>query len=235
LSLAEPRLEQFGDSALLVTLADAISLDISARVRRLAGALVADPPPGLVSLVPGFATLLIELDPAQAYSEAVEAAVDRALGASDRDVVPHDAPRTRTIPVAYGGDAGPDLDRVAQLAGRTPAEIVAAHTGTELTCHLIGFAPGFPYLGDLPEELAVPRLATPRTSTSPGSVGVAGRLVGIYPRDAPGGWRVIGRTPVRLFDPLREPPTYLAPGDRVRFVEVSHADAGWLPPEPADW
>jgi KipI family sensor histidine kinase inhibitor len=125
--------------------------------------------------------------------------------------------RVRTIPVAYGGTDGPDLADVAALSGLPEEEVIALHLATELRVLFLGFAPGFAYLGDLPEALRVPRLATPRTRTRAGSVAIAGPMSGIYPADLPGGWRVIGRTAITLFDPERDPPAFLAPGDSVRF------------------
>jgi KipI family sensor histidine kinase inhibitor len=117
----------------------------------------------------------------------------------------------------------------------TEAEVVELHAANELTVLFLGFAPGFAYLGDLPEGLRVPRLATPRTTTPPGSVAIAGSMSGIYPAALPGGWHVIGRTPVRLFDPRRDPPAYLAPGDLVRFEPISATDSEARAGDPAHW
>lgn len=196
----------FGESALLVELGGA------ERAQELAAALRADPPAGIVEVVPGLESLLIELDPHTAQVDRVTDAVHRRIavltGTSVRG-------RLHTIPVAYGGD---DLREVAALTGLTEAEVVALHAATELRALFCGFAPGFAYLGDLPPELRVERLATPRTRTPAGSVAIAGSMSGIYPADLPGGWRIIGRTTVELFDPRRDPPALLVPGDRVRFV-----------------
>ena len=120
--------------------------------------------------------------------------------------------RLRAIPVVYGGEEGPDLPDVAALTGLTDAEVVERHSATELRVLFDGFAPGFAYLGELPVELRVARLDTPRTRTPAGSVGIAGPMSGVYPATLPGGWRIIGRTPVTLFDPRRDPPAYLLPG-----------------------
>jgi KipI family sensor histidine kinase inhibitor len=122
--------------------------------------------------------------------------------------------------VVYGGDTGPDLADVAGMAGMTEAEVIELHAAIELEVLFCGFAPGFAYLGAVAPALAVPRLATPRTRVAAGSVGLADGMTGIYPADLPGGWRIIGRTPVRLFDARREPPARLVPGDRVRFVAI---------------
>ena len=121
------------------------------------------------------------------------------------------------IPTLYGGEHGPDIDFVADHAGLSVQEVVSLHSGRDYPVYMLGFSPGFPYLGDMSEKLATPRLETPRTVTPAGSVGIAESQTGIYPLASPGGWRIIGRTPVRMFDPEREPPSALRPGDLVRF------------------
>jgi KipI family sensor histidine kinase inhibitor len=128
------------------------------------------------------------------------------------------------IPVCYGGEFGPDLDEVAELCGLAADEVVALHVGGEYLAYMIGFAPGFPYLGGLPDKLAVPRKAVPRLRVPAGSVGLAGQQTGIYPLASPGGWQIIGRTPIRLFTPERMPPTLLQAGDIVRFRVISHEE-----------
>ena len=124
----------------------------------------------------------------------------------------------------YGGEWGPDLEDVADRLGLSPNDVVARHTGSELTVYMLGFSPGFPYLGDLPDSLALPRRTTPRERVPVGSVAIAERQTGIYSREMPGGWHLLGRTPVALFDEHRDPPSYLAPGDRVRFVAIAAGD-----------
>jgi KipI family sensor histidine kinase inhibitor len=199
----------FGESALLV------ELKSSDHAQALAGALRGDSPAGLVEAVPGLASLLVELDPMVADPGAVATAVERLLG-SLGEAAP-DAGRLHSIPVQYDG---PDLEEVATITGLDASAVVARHASTELRVLFCGFAPGFAYLGDLPPELRVDRLATPRTRTPAGSVAIAGAMSGIYPADLPGGWRVIGRTEVTLFDPRADPPALLLPGDRVRFTRA---------------
>jgi KipI family sensor histidine kinase inhibitor len=143
--------------------------------------------------------------------------------------------RHRRIPVSYGGLDGPDLDETANLAGVSSSELVGFHTDRDQTVLFLGFAPGFAYLGDIAPAISVPRLTTPRTSTRAGSVALAGSYTGIYPASLPGGWRVIGWTPVVLFDPSADPPTYLLPGDTVRFEAVNGADLPRAPHHPDDW
>jgi KipI family sensor histidine kinase inhibitor len=196
----------FGEAALLV------ELESSAQAQALAASLRDSPPPGMVETVPGLASLLVELDPLLADLELVSIDLERRVAG----LRPLRAlrPRLHTIPVTYGG---PDLDAVAELTGMPASEVVARHASAELHVLFCGFAPGFAYLGDLPSELRVDRLTTPRTRTPAGSVAIAGSMSGIYPADLPGGWRVIGRTEVTLFDPSSDHPALLEPGDRVRF------------------
>jgi KipI family sensor histidine kinase inhibitor len=162
--------------------------------------------------------LLVHYDAAVLDYPAVEATVRAAASAAaELAAAP---PRRVEIPVTYGGEAGPDLDFVARRAGLTPAQVVGLHTGREYRVYLMGFTPGFAYLGELDERIETPRLETPRLRVPAGSVGIAGRQTGIYPLESPGGWRLIGLTALTLFDPAAAAPFLLAPGDLVRFVAV---------------
>lgn len=195
----------FGEAALLV------ELESADQAQALAAALRADPPAGMVEAVPGLASLLIELDPLTADAELVSRQIERHLA----ELRPSPSTgRLHTIRVVYDG---PDLAEVAALTGLSPSEVVERHSSTELRVLFCGFAPGFAYLGDLPSDLRVDRLATPRTHTPVGSVAIAGSMTAIYPAELPGGWRVIGHTDVALFDPGSDRPVLLEPGDRVRF------------------
>ena len=198
----------FGEASLLV------ELESAGRAQALADSLRSAPIEGIVGAVPGLASLLVDLDPFTVETERVASEL-RTRVASVAATPP--GGRLRTIPVLYGGRDGPDLADVAALSGLSEDEVVALHAAAKLRVLFLGFAPGFAYLGDLPETLRVPRLATPRTRTPAGSVAIAGPMSGIYPADLPGGWRVIGRTTTTLFDPRRDPPAFLAPGDSVRF------------------
>jgi KipI family sensor histidine kinase inhibitor len=220
-------IRSFGDRGLLV------ELDGPAAAQLLDADLRRDPIPGLLGTVPGMSSLLLELDPSVADAARV-VAQDLEARASRLDASPLPG-RERVIPVVYGGDDGPDLPGVAALTGLAEAEVIARHAAAELRVLFGGFAPGFAYIGDLPAALQVPRLVTPRTRTAAGSVAIAGPMTGIYPATLPGGWRVIGRTPIAPFDPRRDPPVYLSPGDTVRFrpIEREAWDAHAGP--PADW
>ena len=198
-------IRRFGEAALLVDLASA------AQAQALAVSLRDDPPAGMIEAVPGQESLLVELDPLTADAEGVARLIERRLG--DLPERPPNG-RLHTIQITYGG---PDLEDVAQLTGLAPSEVIARHAAAELRVLFCGFAPGFAYLGELPPELRVARLATPRTRTPPGSVAIAGSMSAIYPADLPGGWRIIGRAKVVLFDPHGDRPALLEPGDRVRF------------------
>ncbi len=133
------------------------------------------------------------------------------------------AGRTVEIPVVYGGESGPDLEDVARYAGMAPERVVELHASAQYLVYFLGFSPGFPYLGGLPAALAVPRLEAPRTRVPAGSVAIGGGQTGIYPVESPGGWRIIGRTPLLMFDSRQDPPALLAMGDRLRFVPVHEA------------
>lgn len=216
----------FGEAALLVETASAD------RAQGLAADLEREPIPGVIAAIPGLRSLLVELDPLSADPKAVRDAVATRLPrVSERTV----ETRLRTIPVAYGGEMGPDLPGVAALTGLSEAEVVERHATADLRVLFDGFAPGFAYLGDLPVELRVARLDTPRTRTPSGSVAIAGPMSGVYPATLPGGWRVIGRTPVILFDPRRDPPAYLMPGDRVRFERIGAEEWDGRAGVPDDW
>jgi len=218
-------IQPFGEAALLVEVGD------WQRGQALLASLDREPIVGVVDLVPGMETLLVELDPS-ADLKVVAAELERRL-----PTLHGEAPsgRERLIPTSYGGEFGPDLDDVARLTRLSSDEVVALHAAASLRVQLVGFAPGFAYIGDLPEALRVPRLESPRTTTPPGSVAVAGRQTGIYPAPLPGGWRVIGRTPITLFDPHRDPPAYLAPGDLVRFQPILPTALEEHAGIPADW
>jgi KipI family sensor histidine kinase inhibitor len=200
------RLRPAGERGLLVEVEDLET------VHRLHAALRELDPPGVVELVPGYRTLLVVAEP-----ERVGVLDELAAGLPERELPPAGAVTGEPveIPVTYDGE---DLPEVASLTGLEPGEIVRRHTAPEYTVAFLGFSPGFPYLVGLDPALEVPRRATPRTSIPAGSVGLAGGQTGIYPTASPGGWQLIGRTEVTLFDPERDPPTLLEPGSRLRFT-----------------
>jgi KipI family sensor histidine kinase inhibitor len=219
-------IRSFGERGLLVELEGPVAAQL------LDAALRREPPPGILGTVPGVSSLLVELDPSVADPADIERDIEDRLARLDKTPIPG---RERVIPVVYGGEDGPDLPEVATLTGLAEAAVIDRHASVELRVLFGGFAPGFAYLGDLPAEVRVPRLATPRTRTPAGSVAIAGSMTGVYPSSLPGGWRVIGRTPIVLFDPHRDPPAYLAPGDSVRFHPIERAAWDAHAGPPADW
>jgi len=203
------------DRSLLVVFDDRITLAAHRDVLRLTPLLRRVP--GVTNVHPAYASILIDFDPLAIRHSGVERAAAELFAEAAAAPVPE--PRLVEIPVVYGGEYGPDLEGVAALTGLTPDEVVAIHSGAEYLVYFLGFSPGFPYLGGMPESIAAPRLETPRRRVPAGSVAIGGRQTGVYPMASPGGWRIIGRTPLRLFDPAADPPTLLQMGDRVRFVE----------------
>jgi len=224
--LTFPRALPVGDAAVALELGDALDARTSARVRALDLALAHAPFDGFRESVPTHRSLLVLYDATVARFSSV-ARILLSLAASPAPPLPPG--RVHRIPVAYGGEDGPDLGPLAADRGLPEAEVVRLHSQDEYTAFMLGFTPGFPYLGILPEALHCPRRATPRVRVPAGSVAVAGRQTGIYPVSSPGGWHVLGRTSLRLFDPLREEPALVAPGDRVRFVPAKDLP----PPERA--
>ena len=214
-----PSFSTCGDSALLVTFGEAIELATNRQAHALARLLQDEPLPGLGEAVPGYTTLLVHYDPLQLdYPEILAWVQPRTFMVlkSGKRLLP--APRRVEVPVFYGGTLGPDLEFVARHNGLDPDDVIRRHTARDYPVYLLGFTPGFPYLGGLDESIAAPRLPSPRQQVPAGSVGIAGQQTGIYAVESPGGWRLIGWTPLKLFDPTRQPPSLLAPGDVVRFV-----------------
>jgi len=213
-----PKYSSAGDSAILVTFGETIDLDTNRRAHALARLLQAEPLDGLGEAVPGYTTLLVHYDPlALEYRQALEWVQARAGRVEQVGQVLLPEPRLVEVPVIYGGERGPDLAFVAEHNRLSPQEVVRLHSGRDYPVYLVGFTPGFPYLGGLDERIAAPRLPSPRQLVPAGSVGIGGQQTGIYSVDSPGGWRLIGWTPLKLFDPARQPPALLAPGDVVRF------------------
>ena len=222
-------LSPLGDSAVVLQFGEEINLAIHARILAVTHLLEQQPFRGLVDFVPAFTTLTVYYDPwelsqqgtVDAYSEVVrhlEILVEQAAVAA---VVPA---RVVEIPVVYGGTFGPDLQEVAEYAGLSTEEVIRIHSQGSYQVYMIGFAPGFPYLGGLDARIAAPRKAKPRESVPAGSVGIAGAQTGVYSISTPGGWQLIGRTPLRLFAPSRQEPSLLQAGDKVRFVPITEAE-----------
>ena len=204
-----------GDRALLVTLGRSIDPALLGQVLALDQALQDRRPGGLLSTVPAYASVLCRFDPAVTDAARLEASIRQLEGRVDTSIP---AGPVVDVPTRYDG---PDLADVALKTDLTPTAVIDAHADREYLVYCVGFAPGFTYCGTLPDKLSVPRLASPRTRVPAGSVGIAGQQTGIYAVDSPGGWNLIGRTEMRLFDPAADPPTRFKVGDRLRFVPTS--------------
>ncbi|HST28422.1 MAG TPA: 5-oxoprolinase subunit PxpB [Rudaea sp.] len=219
-----PRIEPLGDCAALIHCGEIIDAAVNARALAIAHALEDARLPGIVDIAPAYASVCVRYepaawtstDPAQSpfdrVAESLRTLVDNASSDATADS------GSIEIPVTYGGKFGPDLADVAAHTGLTEKEVVARHSAAQYRVAMLGFTPGFPYLLGLDPTLYVPRRATPRTRVPAGSVAIGGAQTGVYPRETPGGWHLIGRTSLHLFDPARDPPALLKPGMRVRFV-----------------
>jgi KipI family sensor histidine kinase inhibitor len=218
-----PRVVAAGDRALLVSFGDEITHALHRRVRRLLDLVDRSPLRGVTDLVPAYASLLVQFDPAILRHRDVESHLRPLIEESARGG-PLQEGRLVEIPVCYEPLFAPDLQRVARESHLSVEEVVGLHTGRIYDVYFIGFVPGFAYMGELPEAIALARHATPRREVPAGSVGIAGGQTGVYPRATPGGWHLIGRTPLRMFDPRREPAALLKIGDRVRFSAIPSGD-----------
>jgi inhibitor of KinA len=233
------RFQPASDQSLLICFGDAITPENSERVWKLLRLLESEPLPHVRNLHPAYASLLVKFDPLKTGHAELESSLRKYLDRLDAVQLPQ--PRTIEIPVCYGGDFGPDLADLAALRNLTPEQTIEAHASAIYSVCFLGFVPGFAYLAGLPESLATPRLSTPRRVVPAGSVGIAGHQTGVYPCATPGGWRLIGRTPLQMFRSDRPARAIARPGrltdaaarsgqnsmsllavsDRVRFTPVS--------------
>ena len=225
--LPNSRFFPMGDRALVIEFGDRLDPELSARIAAAAQHLRASPPPGVLDIVPAYTTLALHYDPAvigagttpyEALIEQIEAWLQAQ---ADAELLPG---RLVEIPVCYGGGLGQDLEEVARQHGLTPEEVATIHAGTDYSVYLLGFVPGFAYLGNVDSRIATPRRDSPRPRVPAGSVAIGGEQTGVYPLATPGGWHLIGRTPLRMFTPEAEPPCLLGAGDTVRFVPISRAE-----------
>jgi inhibitor of KinA len=217
----EARFQPASDQSLLVYFGQQITLSAHQRVRKLLGLLEREPIAGVRNLNPAYCSILVSFDALRLNHTGVEEILRGYIDRLDAMQIP--TGRELQLPTCYGGEFGPDLDAVANLHGMTPAHAVELHASVAYIVYFLGFVPGFAYLGELPEALATPRLNSPRRSTPPGSVGIAGNQTGVYPFATSGGWRLIGRTPISMFRADREAMSFLSIGDRVRFTPISAA------------
>ena len=211
-----------GDRSVLVELGDEISPEVNRRVRELSVILTENPIEGVIETVPAYRSLLIVYDPLNLEIATLQHRIENIQKKIGGIQIPE--PKTMEIPVVYGGEYGPDMEWVARYHNIRVEEVIQFHTGTTYQVYMIGFMPGFPYMGELPEGLATPRRETPRTVIPQGSVAIAQRQTGIYPVESPGGWQILGRTPLKLFNPLHSPPTLLEMGDLVKFFSIGEKE-----------
>lgn len=211
-----------GDSSLLVEFGREISPQINGRITAAVQLIKEQHIEGVVDMIPAFCSLLINYDPRvigyDELKERIKSLVRVDLKTEDRKK------RVFEIPVCYGGEYGPDLKNIAEHAGLTEEEVIRIHSSKDYLIYMLGFLPGFTYLGGLDERIHTPRLANPRVKISAGSVGIGGSQTGIYPLDSPGGWQLMGMTPVKTYDPQREVPILVEAGDYIRFVPVSEEE-----------
>jgi KipI family sensor histidine kinase inhibitor len=218
-----PHYLPFGDSALIIEFGEVISPEANQKVLALNQTLSKANIAGVEETVPTYRSLLIRYNPLKTTYEQlvfqikdIEKNLNKlAVGTEGRRMV---------VPVVYGGEYGPDIGFVAKYHGITEEMVVKLHSEREYRVYMIGFVAGFPYLGEVPDEIATPRLETPRIKVPAGSLGIAEKQTGIYPCEAPGGWQIIGRTPLKLFNPLQQPPALLRPGDIVKFKPISESE-----------
>jgi inhibitor of KinA len=227
-------MKPLGDSALIVQLGEGISPSIHELVRNLSALLNNHPFEGFIESVPAYNNLTIYYNPVVVHHSQINMLVHHhpstpfhKVSALMNELVQQVGDneffeaRVVTIPVLYGGEFGPDLEYVAKYHGLSAEEVIQIHSEGDYLVYMIGFAPGFPFMGGLSERIATPRKETPRLAIVPGSVGIAGKQTGVYPLETPGGWQIIGRTPLDLFLPTISPPTLLQSGDKIRFVPIS--------------
>ena len=211
-----------GDRGLLLEFGDEISREINEKVRRMALAVQAEAIEGIIETVPTYRSLLIIYNPVILPIEDLKERLKRMEKGLQQ--TPLSEPKLTRIPVVYGGIYGPDLEGVAKYLHVSPEEVAQLHCSKPYLIYMIGFMPGYPYMGELPQALVTPRLKTPRLLVPKGSVAIAQRQTGIYSMESPGGWQILGRTPVELFHPEKDPPALLQMGDFVQFYQISEKE-----------
>jgi len=215
----KPVFRMAGDRGLLVEFGGSIDPEINQKVRAMSLALEQAMPDGVEEVIPTYRSLLIVYDPERTRPAQLEELIENTEQHLDDIRIP--PPKVVEIPVCYGGEFGPDIEHVAKTHDLTVEEVIRLHSEPEYRIYMVGFTPGFPFLGGLSEKLHTPRLESPRTNVPRGSVGIANNQTGVYPIGSPGGWQLIGRTPLKLFAPERENPILYQAGDFLRFKPIS--------------
>jgi KipI family sensor histidine kinase inhibitor len=214
---SRPKILPLGDASILVQLGSEIDISVNRRIHALASLLDISPFDGMVETVPAYATLLVQYDPLAISFTQVRDFLREKISQVE-ETAPR-KPKQVEVPVRYGGEIGIDLESIARHLQLRVEDIIRIHTQRTYTVYMMGFTPGFPYMGKLDDALIMPRLETPRTRVPAGTVAIAGSQTGIYPITSPGGWQLIGWTPLQLFDPNSDTPFLFAPGDEVKFIE----------------
>ncbi len=220
--MGEVRYLVAGDSAVCVEFGNEISPEINKKIRAFKIAVEKSEIPGIVETVPTYRSLLVHYHPEVIGFKALTEEFDKLMGSLSSIPIP--PPTVIEIPVLYGGEMGPDIENVAEHNHKTVEEVIKIHTSEEYLIYMIGFIAGFPYLGGMSKEIATPRLKSPRVKIEGGSVGIAGEQTGIYPVASPGGWQLIGRTPLKLYDADREKPVLLEAGQYIKFTAVTEEE-----------
>ncbi len=233
MAVGYPRVLPLGDAGVTVEFGEGIDPLINDRALAFAEAVQASALPGVTEVVPTYQAVAVYFDPRRLQGHRLAAKLE-SLARESPGTRTHSG-RLLTVPVVYGGDYGPDLETVGELTGLSAAAVILLHTKEPYRVFMLGFSPGFPYLGPVPPALAVARLAEPRASVPAGSVGLADGQTGIYPSDSPGGWRLIGRTPLALVDWARSDPFRLHPGDGVQFVPITSDEFARFTPDGVAW
>lgn len=211
-----------GDTALVMEFGDTIEKEINASIANVVENLKKENVDGIVDILPTYRSILINYDPIKlTFDELVDILNNLKTGEAGNV---SEYVRLVEIPTVYGGEYGPDIDFVAKHAGMSKEEVIKIHSGTDYLVYMMGFIPGFTYLGGLDERIATPRLKTPRLKIEPGSVGIASNQTGMYPLESPGGWQLIGRTPLKLYDETVNPPVFIQAGDYIRYVPIDESE-----------
>ena len=212
-----------GDSALVIEFGNEISVDINKKIRKMMDDIKKENIDGIVELVPTYCSLLINYDVLKIdYNTLVEKL--KTFLNNNLETAEGEEVTLIEIPTLYNDEVGPDLSYVAEHNKLSKEEVIKIHTGTDYLVYMLGFMPGFTYLGGMSEKIATPRLESPRLQIYPGSVGIAGKQTGMYPSMSPGGWRIIGRTPLKLYNPYSDTPVYISSGEYVRYVSISEEE-----------
>lgn len=206
-----------GDSSILIQLGDKIDSALNQRVHAMSALLQSIP--AVIETVPAYCTVLVHYDSLGTTYSQIKNLIEEKISILDEST--HRPSRRLEIPVLYGNASDSDFETVATTLSLSPSELIRLHSKREYTVYMVGFTPGFPYMGILNEKLTLPRLSTPRTRVPAGSVAIAGSQTGIYPVDSPGGWHIIGHTPLKLFDPTSDTPFLFSPGDTVKFIPTN--------------